>query len=134
MQLKIARASVAAPNCSHHAGRPRSLVGLGSTAERQPVGPLDLPAGVGPGLARQPGGEGVGQVKHQGIVHQREGLERRGRDGARGAVVDGSGQSNASSNGLRPPRAQARKSVRRLRPGVFGIDRRVQHRRRTRLP
>ena len=36
--------------------------------------------------------------------------------GRRGAVVDGSGQSNASSNALRPPRAQARNNVRRLRP------------------
>ena len=40
--------------------------------------------------------------------------------GRRGMVVDGSGQSNALSNTLRPPRAHARKSVRRLCPGVLG--------------
>ena len=87
--------------------RPRSLVGLGTTPERQPISSLDLPAGIRPRLAGQTSGEGIGQIKHQGIIHERERLERRGRDrraGARSSMDRGSRTRRATGCGRREPR------------------------------
>ena len=59
-----------------------TLSGLGRPAKCQAVGAINLASGVAAGFASEPAGEGCGKVKHQGVIHHRQGLERRGRDGA----------------------------------------------------
>ena len=109
--LKIARASVAAPNSRDHAIGPIALLAVRRPAEGQPVGPLDLPAGI---VARPRGAAGrrsVGQVEHQGVVQQRQGLQRGRRDGAargggRGVgAVEGVEEARSGRRGPRCGRA-----------------------------
>ena len=120
MQLKIARARAGRPARSTTLTARARSSGSGEPAERQPVGPVDLAARVVAGLALEPSGERVGEVQHQGIVHQRQGLERRGRDGPprrRGrwvGAVEGVEQVASAAA------SQARKSVRRFEPGRSG--------------